>query len=103
MPAWVDIAPAPMLSALVGIANAAIFVLIFGSARARLVLLFPAAVLGAFAGQAIGVRLTDPLRIGDFAPAVGVRLRLAGDPDRGPRQPAGAGAFGPQEVTCPSS
>ena len=62
-----DIAPAPILSALVGIANAAIFVLIFGSARARLVLLFPAAVLGAFAGQAIGARLTDPLRIGDFA------------------------------------
>ena len=62
-----DVAPAPILSALVGIANAALFVLIFGSARARLVLLFPAAILGAFAGQAIGAHLADPFRIGDFA------------------------------------
>ncbi|MGZ6344778.1 MAG: hypothetical protein ACXWOW_05645 [Candidatus Limnocylindrales bacterium] len=62
-----DVGPAPLLSAIVGVANAAIFVLLFGSARARLVLLFPAAILGAHAGQAIGARLTDPLRIGDFA------------------------------------
>ena len=51
-----DLGPAPLLSAIVGVANAAIFVL-----------LFPAAILGAYAGQAIGARLTDPLRIGDFA------------------------------------
>ena len=62
-----DLAPAPILSVVVGVANAAVFVLLFGSARARVVLLFPAAILGAFAGQAIGARLADPLRIGDFA------------------------------------
>ncbi len=61
-----ELGPAPVLSVIVGAANVALFVLLFGSARARIVLLVPAAILGAYAGQAIGGRLPDPLRIGDF-------------------------------------
>ena len=60
------IGPAPLLAALVGIANAAVFILLLGAERTRLVLLFPAAVLGAYAGQALALHLPDPLRIGDF-------------------------------------
>ncbi len=62
----VELGPAPVLSVIVGAANVAIFVLLFGSARARMALLVPAAILGAYAGQAVGARVTDPLRIGDF-------------------------------------
>jgi hypothetical protein len=62
----VAIGPAPLLAALVGIANAAVFILLLGTARTRLLLLIPAAVLGAYAGQALALHLPDPLRIGDF-------------------------------------
>lgn len=60
------IGPAPLLATLVGVANVAIFVLVVGAARARLLLLLPAAILGAYAGQALALHLPDPLRIGDF-------------------------------------
>ena len=60
------IGPAPLLAVLVGIANAAVFILLLGAERTRLVLLFPAAVLGAYAGQALALHLPDQLRIGDF-------------------------------------
>ncbi|MFI5261702.1 MAG: hypothetical protein ACHQZR_03995 [Candidatus Limnocylindrales bacterium] len=58
--------PAPLLAALVGVANVAAFVLLLGAARAHVWLLVPAAILGAYAGQAIATHLPDPLRIGDF-------------------------------------
>ena len=61
-----EIGPAPVLAVLVGIFHASIFLLVSGSSRARMILVVPAAVLGAFAGQAIGARLGDPVRLGDF-------------------------------------
>lgn len=59
--------PAPILALLVGVFHTALYVLIRGSAGGRLPLLFLAAVLGAWAGDAIGGRLdVDVLRMGDF-------------------------------------
>ena len=61
------IGPAPILAILVGIFHASLFVLIRGSAGGQLPLLLVAAVLGAWAGDALGARLgIDLLRIGDF-------------------------------------
>ena len=63
----VTIGPAPVLALLVGTFNTALFVFIRGSAGGQLPLLFVAAVLGAWAGDALGGRLgVDLLRIGDF-------------------------------------
>ncbi len=55
-----------ILAVLVGTLNVALFVVLGGDARGRLPFLLVAAILGAYAGQAIGLRLGDPLRIGDF-------------------------------------
>jgi hypothetical protein len=56
-----------VLSVVVGIFHTAAYVLIRGAMGARLPLVLVAAVLGAFAGQAIGSRLGDPIRLGDYA------------------------------------
>jgi hypothetical protein len=61
-----EIGPAPVLAVIVGIFHVALYVLIRGTAGGRLLLLVPAAILGAYAGQALGSRLGDPVRIGDF-------------------------------------
>jgi hypothetical protein len=62
-----SIGPALILALLLGAFNTALFVLIRGSAGGQLPLLFIAAVLGAWAGDALGARLgVDLLRIGDF-------------------------------------
>jgi hypothetical membrane protein len=59
--------PAPILAVLVGIFHTGLYVLIRGSAGGRLPLLVLAAVLGAWAGDALGSRLgLDLLQIGDF-------------------------------------
>ena len=61
------IAPALVLGLLVGIFHASLYVLIRGSAGGRLPLLLVAAVLGAWAGDALADRLGfDLLVIGDF-------------------------------------
>ena len=61
------IGPAPVLALLVGIFHTSLFVLIRGTAGGQLPLLLVAAVLGAWAGDALGARLgLDVLRIGDF-------------------------------------
>ena len=61
------IGPAPVLAILVGIFHTALFVLIRGSAGGRLPLLLIGAILGAWAGDALGARLgMDLLRLGDF-------------------------------------
>jgi hypothetical protein len=63
----VAIGPAPILALLVGLFNVSLFVLIRGSAGGQLPLLFVAASLGAWAGDALGSRLgIDLLRLGDF-------------------------------------
>ena len=59
--------PAPVLAILVGVFHTALYVLIRGSAGGRLPLVLLAAVLGAWAGDALGARLgVDLLRLGDF-------------------------------------
>jgi hypothetical membrane protein len=61
------IGPAPILALLVGIFHTGLFVLVRGSAGGQLPLLLVAAILGAWAGDALGARLgIDLLRIGDF-------------------------------------
>ena len=61
------IGPALPLALLVGLINTGIYVLIRGHAGGRLPLTFLAAVLGAWAGAAIGSRLGITwLAIGDF-------------------------------------
>jgi hypothetical protein len=61
-----EIAPAPVLSVLVGLFHAGVYLLIRGYAGFRLAFVGLAAILGAYAGQALGARLGDPLAIGDF-------------------------------------
>ena len=59
--------PAPVLAVLVGLFHTALFVFLRGRAGGRMVLVACAAILGAWAGDAIGGRLgVDPLRVGDF-------------------------------------
>jgi hypothetical protein len=61
------IGPSLVLAILVGIFNTALYVLIRGSAGGQLPLLLIAAILGAWAGDALGARLgLDILRLGDF-------------------------------------
>jgi hypothetical protein len=62
-----SIGPAPVLALLVGVFHAFIYVLIRGSAGTRFPFVIVAAVVGAYAGNAIGQRAGDPLRMGDFA------------------------------------
>ena len=90
-----DIPPAAVLSLHVGVLCTALYVAIRGTGHGRLVFVLVAAVLGAWAGQAIGSRLGDPLRIGDFAllsafvvawlgiAVVAVASTLGGDRDGG--------------------
>lgn len=62
------IGPGLPLALLVGLLNTALYVLIRGDAGGRLPLTYIAAVLGAWAGAAVGGRLgVDILTIGDFA------------------------------------
>ena len=61
------IGPAPVLAVLVGIFHTGLYVFIRGTAGGQLALLLGAAILGAWAGDALGSRLgIDLLRIGDF-------------------------------------
>jgi uncharacterized membrane protein YdjX (TVP38/TMEM64 family) len=62
------IGPAVVLAAIVGLFHVSAYVFIRGRAGARLPLLIAAAILGAWAGDALGGRLAiDPIRIGDFS------------------------------------
>ncbi len=61
-----ELGPAPVLAVLVGAFHTGLYLIIRGSAGRRLPFLLFAAVLGAYAGQALGSRLGDPLRLGDF-------------------------------------
>lgn len=55
-----------MLALIVGAFHACLYVMIRGSAGARVPFVLIAAVLGAYAGNAISDRLGDPVRLGDF-------------------------------------
>jgi hypothetical protein len=59
--------PAIVLAVLVGVINAALYVLIRGNAGGRLPIVVAAAILGAWAGDALGDRIgLDILTMGDF-------------------------------------
>ena len=59
--------PALILAVLVGVFHASLYVLIRGSAGGRLLVIVLAAILGAWAGDALAARLDfDVLMIGDF-------------------------------------
>ncbi len=60
------IGPAPVLAAIVGGFHVSAYVFIRGRAGTRLPFLLAAAILGAWAGDAVGSRLGDPVTIGDF-------------------------------------
>lgn len=61
------LSPAPVLAVMVGLFHAALFVFVRGRAGGRIVLVACAAILGAWAGDAVGGRMgIDPLRVGDF-------------------------------------
>jgi len=63
----VSLEPAVILAVLVGIFHASLYVLIRGSAGGRLPIIVVAAILGAWAGDALGDRLGVTLfSIGDF-------------------------------------
>ena len=62
-----SIAPALILAVLVGVFHASLYVLIRGSGGGRLPIIVIAAILGAWAGDALGDRLgMELLTIGDF-------------------------------------
>ena len=56
-----------VLAVIVGLFHVSAYVFIRGHAGARLPLLIAAAILGAWAGDTVGARMSiDPIRIGDF-------------------------------------
>ena len=62
-----SIGPAVILSLLVGGFHTALFMFLRGRVGGQLYIAYVAAALGAWAGDAIGGRLSiDPIRIGDF-------------------------------------
>ena len=62
-----SIGPALILAVLIGLFNAALYVLIRGNAGGRLPIIVAAAILGAWAGDALAGRLGfEVLTIGDF-------------------------------------
>lgn len=62
-----DVGPALVLALVVGAFHTCLYVLLLGSAGVRILVVLVAAVLGALAGQALGARLGDPVRLGDFS------------------------------------
>lgn len=61
------IGPAPVLALLIGGFHTALFVFLRARAGVRIALVFAAAALGSWAGDALGGRTgVDPIRIGDF-------------------------------------
>jgi hypothetical membrane protein len=63
----VSLEPALILAILVGVFHASLYVMIRGSAGGRLPIIVAAAILGAWAGDALGDRLgVTWLSIGDF-------------------------------------
>ena len=56
-----------MLSILVGLFDSCLYLLIRGVLRPHLLVVVPAAIVGAYIGQAVGGRVGDPVRIGDFS------------------------------------
>lgn len=60
------VAPGLLMSVLVGALWTCVYVLIRGRLRLHVLLVLPAAIVGAWAGEALGDRLGDPARLGDY-------------------------------------
>jgi hypothetical protein len=60
------VAPSLLLSVIIGSLHTCLYVLARGRLRLHVVLVLPAAIVGAWAGQALGSRLGDPIRLGDY-------------------------------------
>lgn len=61
-----EIGTAAVLSVVVGSFHSALYVVLRGTAGGRLLPMLLVAILGAYAGNALGARLGDPLRVGDY-------------------------------------
>lgn len=61
------VAPAIVISIVVGAFHTCLYVVLRGMIRVHLLLVLPAAILGAYAGHALGARLWDPARLGDYS------------------------------------
>jgi hypothetical protein len=61
------VSPALVLSVVVGLFHASLYLVIRGQLRPHVIVVVPAAVAGAWVGQALGARLGDAVRIGDFS------------------------------------
>ena len=72
------VAPAVVLSVLVGLFDSCLYLVLRGVLRPHLLVVVPAAIVGAYIGQAVGGRVGDPVQIGDFSVRLGVRGRLGG-------------------------
>lgn len=62
-----DVSPAVVLSVVVGTFNACLYVVLRGTLRPHVLLVLPAAVAGAYIGQAVGGHFDDPVRMGDYS------------------------------------
>ena len=73
------IGPAPILALLLGGFHTGLFMFLRGRGGAQMLVVLVAAVLGAWAGDAIGGRLgIDPIRLGDFHLIVASAVAWAG-------------------------
>jgi len=61
------VAPAVVLSVLVGLFNSCLYLVLRGVLRAHLLVVIPASIVGAYIGQAVGGRVGDPVQIGDYS------------------------------------
>jgi hypothetical protein len=61
------VAPAVVLSVLVGLFNSCLYVVLRGVVGAHLLAVVPASIVGAFIGQAVGGRVGDPVQLGDYS------------------------------------
>ena len=62
-----NVSPAIVLSILVGLFDSCMYLVIRGVLRPHLLVVVPAAIAGAFIGQAVGARVGDPVHVGDFS------------------------------------
>lgn len=61
-----SITPTIVLSVMVGLLHACLYLVVRGTLRLHLVLVAPAAIVGALLGQAFGARHGDQLAMGDY-------------------------------------
>jgi len=61
------VAPAVVLSILVGVFDSSLYLLLRGVLRPHLLVVIPASIVGAYIGQAVGGRVGDPVQVGDFS------------------------------------